>query len=252
MKKLFTPLLLITCFLCLAISGCDNKSTTDVKVNKDSVEKETTRRREIQTQESQSNLTPAAVVQNFKNGNKRFVDKTGIHDDLLEEIYTTGTQGQFPQAVILGCMDSRAPVELIFDKGIGDAFITRVAGNYADDGVIGGMEYATKVVNAKVIMVLGHSDCGAIKGACDHVELGNLTYVINQIQPAIDMVADIKEDRNSKNKKFVDEVTKQNVLYTMKKIREKSEIIRNLEAEGKVTITGAVYDVTTGAVNFVE
>lgn len=204
------------------------------------------------TKEKQSNLTIDEIVQQFKDGNERFLKGTTIQNNFLKQVEQTGTQGQFPKAIVLSCIDSRAPVEVIFDKGIGDIFGTRVAGNYADKGVIGGMEYACKVAGAKVIIVLGHTDCGAVKSACDNVKLGNITYVMDELKPAVDSVKGITEDRTSKNKEFVKDVTKENVKLTMKKILSDSEILSELVKEGKLSVLGGIYDVKTGKVEFLK
>jgi len=241
---------LIYVLLCLLFiqSGCSKEQQ---KV-KEPVSSEVKRNDSALTKERQSNLTIDEIIQQFKDGNERFLKGTTIHNDLHKQVEQTGSQGQFPKAIVLSCIDSRAPAEVLFDKGIGDIFGTRVAGNYADEGVIGGIEYACKVAGAKVIIVLGHTDCGAVKSACDNVKLGNITYVMDEIKPAVDSVKGIAGERNSANKDFVKEVTKKNVQLTMKKILEDSEILSGLAKEEKIKVIGAVYDVKTGKVEFIN
>ena len=241
---------LIYVLLCLLFiqSGCSKEQQ---KVQ-EPVSSEVKRNDSALTKERQSNLTIDEIIQQFKDGNERFLKGTTIQNDFHKQVEQTGSQGQFPKAIVLSCIDSRAPAEVIFDKGIGDIFGTRVAGNYADEGIIGGIEYACKVAGAKVIIVLGHTDCGAVKSACDNVKLGNITYVMDEIKPAVDSVKGIAGERNSANKDFVKDVTKKNVQLTMKKIFENSEILSELAKEGKVKIIGAVYDVKTGKVEFIK
>lgn len=241
---------LIYALLCLLFiqSGCSKEQQ---KVT-EPVSSEVKKNSSALTQEKQTNLTIDEIIQQFKDGNERFLKGTTIQNDFHKQVEQTGSQGQFPKAIVLSCIDSRAPIEVLFDKGIGDIFGTRVAGNYADEGVIGGMEYACKVAGAKVIIVLGHSDCGAVKSACDNVKLGNITYVMDEIKPAVDSVKGFTEDRTSKDKEFVDEVTKKNVELTMKKILKDSEILTDLVKEDKVKVIGAIYDVKTGKVNFMK
>lgn len=245
---------LISVLFCLSIllNGCskDQQKVTE-PVSKD-VSKDIRKNDSALTQEKQSNLTIDEIIQQFKDGNERFLKGTTIQNNFLKQVEQTGSQGQFPKAIVLSCIDSRGPIEVLFDKGIGDIFGTRVAGNYADEGVIGGMEYACKVAGAKVIIVLGHTDCGAVKSACDNVKLGNITYVMDEIKPAVDSVKGITEDRTSKNKEFVKEVTKKNVQLTMKKVLIESEILSDLEKEGKIKVIGGIYDVSTGKVEFLK
>ncbi len=241
---------LIYVLLCLILiqSGCSKEQQ---KVQ-EPVSSEVKKNESALTKEMQTNLTIDEIIQQFKDGNERFLKGTTIQNDFHKQVEQTGSQGQFPKAIVLSCIDSRAPVEVIFDKGIGDIFGTRVAGNYADEGVIGGIEYACAVTGAKVIIVSGHTDCGAVKSACDNVKLGNITYVMDEIKPAVDSVKGFTKDRTSKDKEFVNEVTLKNVELTMKKILKESEIITDLVKEDKVRIIGAIYDVKTGKVNFLK
>jgi len=161
-------------------------------------------------------------------------------------------QGQYPFAVVLSCLDSRQPVEILFDQGIGDLFVARVAGNYCPVDLLGSTEFATKVAGAKLVVVLGHTECGAIKGACDNVQLGNLTTVMHALQPAVDEAPDPGGERTSKNKKFVLAVTETNVRRTVAGIRVNSPILRDLEQSGQIKIVGAMYDIATGEVTFIQ
>lgn len=206
----------------------------------------------VMTRERQNLLAVDNIIQQFKDGNVRFLEHKSTQKDFLSQVEQTGNEGQFPKAILLSCIDSRAPAEIIFDKGIGDIFGTRVAGNYADSGIIGGIEYATFVSGAKLIIVMGHTDCGAIKSACDHVMLGNITKVMDELKPAVDSVKGYDQDRTSRNTDFVKAVTKENVRLTMEKIKEGSEIITSLIFEGKLKLLGAIYDVKTGKVEFLE
>jgi carbonic anhydrase len=201
------------------------------------------------SKESQSNLTPDAALEYLKEGNDRFVKNLKANRNLLQQVNDT-SKGQFPFATILSCMDSRTSAELIFDQGLGDIFSIRIAGNIVNTDILGSMEFATKVVGTKIIVVLGHTKCGAIVGACNHVEMGNLTQVLYKIQPAIDEENTVKQDRNGSNAVFVNRVTKLNVLLTMERLRKESPIIAGLEKEGAIKIIGGVYNVDTGKVTF--
>jgi len=168
---------------------------------------------------------------------------------MLHDQRTTAA-GQYPHAVVLSCIDSRAPAEIIFDAGLGDLFNARIAGNIADTDLVGSMEFACAVSGAKLVLVMGHTSCGAIKGACDHIELGNLSSLLKKIQPAVSSVRDLPGERNSKNKDFVEAVGEANVRLTVGRIRELSPILRELENAGKIQIAGCIYDLDTGRVRF--
>lgn len=200
---------------------------------------------------AQAKLTPTEVVQLMKEGNQRFLANTPVERDFLEQIKTTST-GQYPMATVLGCIDSRVPHEIIFDKGVGDIFSVRIAGNFINSDILGSMEFATAVAGSKVIVVLGHTECGAVKGACDNVEMGNLTSTLSNIAPAVYSVGHRHEVRNSKNKAFVDDVTHANVDLTVRNIVERSPILRQLVADGKLIVIGAMHDVQTGEVTFFD
>lgn len=196
-------------------------------------------------------LTPRQALQRLKEGNFRFLNNLNKNHDLLEMVNET-KDGQWPFAAILSCMDSRTAVELIFDQGLGDVFSIRIAGNVVGTNILGSLEYATAFADSKLIVVLGHTGCGAVKGACDHVQAGNLTSLLSNIQPAVDQVQHIKGERNSQNKEFVEAVAIENVKQSVRQILEQSSIIRALVDEGKVGIAPAIYDVANGKVTFLE
>jgi carbonic anhydrase len=197
-------------------------------------------------------MTPAEALQSLKDGNARFASGLATSRDYLAQAEATAA-GQFPYAIILGCVDSRVPVEVVFDLGIGDAFAARVAGNIAPGDVIGSMEFATAAAGAKVILVVGHTACGAVKGAIDGVELGNLTGLLDQIEPAVKQVKPAKgEAASSKNAAFVDQVAEQNVHNVIAGILEQSEVIAGLVADGKVVVAGGIYDLESGRVAFLK
>jgi len=189
-------------------------------------------------------MTPDQAVARLAAGNKRFVAGQSENRDYVAQARTTAS-GQYPFAVVLSCIDSRAAPEIVFDQGIGDVFVPRIAGNYVQADILGSMEFATKVAGAKVIVVVGHSECGAVKGACDDVQLGNLTTVIQAIRPAVKSVQNVSGERNSSNHEFVREVTVKNVQLTVEKIRTDSPILRELEQSGQIKIVGAMYDLAT-------
>ena len=203
------------------------------------------------SKEQQSELTPDKVLADLMEGNKRYVEGKIAEPNIKERIKASAS-GQYPQAVILSCLDSRVPVEMIFDQGIGDIFVGRVAGNIENVDQLGSMEFATAAAGVKLVMVLGHEACGAVKGACDNVELGNLTDLLKKIKPAIDSVEGHEGARNSKNKEFVDAVIKANVIQTVADIRERSEVLAKMEKEGKIKIVGGIYSLQDGSVTLLE
>ncbi|REJ74490.1 MAG: carbonic anhydrase [Acidobacteria bacterium] len=203
------------------------------------------------TAETQAALTPAEVLQLLKDGNERFLNGQALERDFLSQVRMT-SEGQYPMASILGCIDSRVPHEIVFDKGVGDIFSARIAGNFVNADILGSLEFATAVAGSKVVVVLGHSECGAIKGACDNVELGNLTSTLANLAPAVYAVTDVPGERTSKNKPFVEKVAHQNVDMTVQNILDRSPVMRRLVAEGKLMIVGAMHDVRTGKVEFMD
>ncbi len=202
-----------------------------------------------QSQETQKNFTPELAYTILKDGNKRFVNNLKANRNLLEQVNETSA-GQFPFATILSCMDSRTSAELIFDQGLGDIFSIRVAGNVLNDDVLGSMEFGTKVVGTKIILVLGHTKCGAVVGACDHVEMGKLTQLLNKIKPAIEKEVETNTNRSGSNDQFVERVTINNITMVMEQIRAESPIIAELEDQGQLKIVGGLYDVKSGEVTF--
>ena len=204
------------------------------------------------TKEQQDKLTPDAVVKDLTAGNKRFVEEK-LSDPNAKARVKAAVDGQYPKAFILSCIDSRVPVEQVFDQGLGDIFVGRVAGNIENGDQLGSMEFAAAVSGVKVIMVLGHEACGAVKGACDHVKMGNLTGLLENINPAIEKVKGYEEkDRTSKNKEFVAKVVEMNVAETVADIRKRSETLAKLEKEGKIKIVGGVYSLHTGEVTLLD
>jgi carbonic anhydrase len=201
------------------------------------------------SKETQSSLTPDVALEILKEGNERFVKNLKANRNLLQQVNET-SKGQFPFATILSCIDSRTSAELIFDQGLGDIFSIRIAGNILNEDILGSMEFATKVMGTKIIVVLGHTKCGAVVGACNHVEMGNLTTLLNKIQPAIYQEKETVENRTGSNEKFVKNVTGINVFLTIDRIRRESPIIAELEQKGAIKIIGGLYDVENGRVDF--
>jgi carbonic anhydrase len=195
-------------------------------------------------------MTPAQVIDELKKGNERFRSGTSTRQDYRKQ-QQASADAQYPAAVILGCIDSRAPAEIIFDVGIGDTFNARIAGNIVDDDLLGSLEFACSVAGAKAVLVLGHTACGAIKGAIDHVTLGNLTGLLAHIQPAV-AATEFTGQRSSKNAAYVDAVARTNVSHSIEVLRRRSVLLADLEKEGKIQIAGAMYDLSTGIVDFVD
>lgn len=195
------------------------------------------------TQDELDNMTPQSALTMLLDGNARYVARQMLTRDLLQQTWQTGT-AQYPYAVVLGCIDSRVPPEIVFDVGIGDIFGIRVAGNFVNDDILGSMEFACNVVGSKLVMVLGHTSCGAVKGAFDDVEMGHLTGLVNKIKPAVEWVR-LTEDVAHDD---LDAIARKNVELTLQAIKERSEILANLAAEGKIELVGAMYDVASGEV----
>ncbi|WP_166383866.1 carbonic anhydrase family protein [Polaribacter sp. 11A2H] len=205
------------------------------------------------TKETQSTMTPEKSLTFLKEGNQRFQDNLKAHRNLLEQVNDTST-GQFPFATILSCIDSRVSAELIFDQGLGDIFSIRIAGNFVNQDILGSMEFGCKLAGTKLVVVLGHTSCGAIKGACDNAKLGNLTAMLNKIKPAVNAVLEPKEasSRTSANLDFVDNVAARNVALTIERIRRESEVLATMEENGEIMIVGAMYNINDGAVTFIN
>lgn len=206
-----------------------------------------------QTAESQSQMTPEMALELLKEGNRRFLRGAPRERKLNQQVIETA-YGQYPFASIIGCIDSRVPTSLIFDQGIGSIFSARVAGNIVNDDILGSLEFACKLAGAKLVVVLGHTSCGAVKGACDQAELGNLTALLSKINPAVLAVTEPEnpEKRTSKNAAFVDAVALENVRLTVQNVRTYSNVLRSMEKEGAIKIIGAMYDVATGEVRFLD
>jgi carbonic anhydrase len=203
------------------------------------------------TKEMQSAITPSKALDLLKDGNKRFVSNLKVNRNLLQQANET-SDGQHPFAVILSCIDSRTSAELIFDQGLGDIFSVRIAGNIINEDILGSMEFGCKVAGSKMIVVLGHTKCGAVKGACDHVEIGNLTALLTKIRPAVDDETSTTENRNSNNPVFVENVATINVKRTVKSIMERSPILKELIESGQIGIIGGTHNIATGEVEFYE
>ncbi len=206
-----------------------------------------------QTKETQSAITPAIALDILKEGNRRFVESKQLKRDLLNQINDTST-GQYPFATVLHCIDSRVSSELVFDQGIGDIFSIRIAGNFVNEDILGSMEFACKLAGTKIIVVLGHTSCGAVKGACDDAKLGNLTAMLGKIKPAVDEVKEPsdKDQRNSSNIDFVNEVAKKNVHLNIDRILKESPVLSEMCENGEIIIIGGMYDINTGVVDFYE
>lgn len=202
-------------------------------------------------QESQASMTPEKALDYLKEGNQRFVNNLKFNRNLLQQVNET-RNGQWPFAVVLSCIDSRTSAELVFDQGLGDIFSVRIAGNIANEDILGSMEFACKVAGSKFIVVLGHTKCGAVKGACDHVEMGNLTALLAKLQPAVKAETLTLVNRNSQNADFVEKVANHNVHLTVKEIMDRSPILKEMIDQGEIGICGAMYDVETGQVDFYE
>ena len=203
-----------------------------------------------QTKESQSNMTIQQTVETLKEGNQRFLDKSPAERNLIQQVEDTAT-GQYPFAAVLSCIDSRIPTEVVFDQGIGDIFNARIAGNFINEDILGSLEFACKLAGSKLIVVLGHTSCGAVKGACDNAQLGNLTQMLDKIMPAVNATkTEEGEERNSKNLDFVNRVSAANVNLAIEQIKEKSSVLNEMYKNNEIDIVGAMYHVDSGKVVF--
>lgn len=232
----------------LAITLCGGcKSQADFDFSKSSYINHS-----VLTKEQQQALTPDEVLRQFKEGNERFRKNDVTIRKHSDTIRKAATGGQYPEAMVLSCLDSRVPVEDVFDQGIGDVFVGRVAGNFVNTDLLGSMEFACKVAGAKLIIVMGHQHCGAVKGAIDDVKLGNITAMIQNIKPAVAMSQNYEGEKSSKNEAFVKLVAQNNVRNSIAQIRAKSEILRTMEEKGEIKIVGAFYVLRTGELQFLE
>ena len=234
---------LVTAFFLASVGLSSDKADTKLA-------QATTATPRQRTQEAQAKMSPQEAIDKLRAGNARFVAGKTRARDLQAEVRSTAG-GQYPFAVILSCLDSRQPVELLFDQGIGDVFNARVAGNVLNDDILGSMEFACKVAGAKLVLVMGHTSCGAIKGAIDKVELGHLTGLLARIRPAVQAAA-FRGERSGKNPAFVDAVARKNVELTVAGIRKNSPVLRELESGGALKIAGAMYHLGTGVVEFFD
>ncbi|MEM9527265.1 MAG: carbonic anhydrase family protein [Bacteroidota bacterium] len=205
---------------------------------------------DVLTKEEQAALTPDMVIQSFKDGNERFMNNDLTARNHSKQV-REATDGQFPKAIVLSCVDSRVPVEDVLDRGLGDVFVARVAGNFVNEDILGSMEFACKVSGSKLIMVMGHEHCGAVKAAVDDVKLGNITAMLTKIRPAVEMV-EYDGDRSSKNPEFVHKASESNVRNTIAEIRRQSPILKEMEENGEIKIVGALYDMDNGAISFLQ
>jgi len=205
---------------------------------------------DVLTKAEQDALSPDMVIQSFKEGNERFMRNDLTARDHSAQVRQS-VKAQFPKAIVLSCVDSRVPVEDVFDRGIGDVFVARVAGNFVNEDILGSMEFACKVSGSKLILVLGHEHCGAVKAAVDDVKLGNITQMLANIRPAVESVA-YEGDRTSKNQEFVHMASERNVRNAIEKIRNESPILKEMEEKGEIKIVGAIYDMDDGSVDFLK
>jgi len=203
------------------------------------------------TKQTQEAMSPDAALQALKDGNKRFITSTQVSRDLMQQVADTST-GQYPFATILHCIDSRVSAELVFDQGIGDLFSIRIAGNFVNEDILGSMEFATKLAGTKVVVILGHTACGAVKGACDHAKLGNLTGMLEKIAPAVTAVTEPADTalRTSSNIDFVNRVAVKNVHMAIDNLRVMSPVLKEMEAAGDIKVVGAMYHIENGQVDF--
>ena len=236
---------LIFCFSLISLLACT--TTQPSKITNDTAFWAS----QVFTKEQQAQLTPDDVIRRLKEGNQRFVADNHTFRNHSEQV-RQAAMGQYPKGIVLSCIDSRVPIEDIFELGIGDIFVARVAGNFENTDILGSMEYACKVAGAKLVLVLGHEQCGAIKGAIDNVQLGNITSMLENIKPAINHFSDYSGNKTSKNESFVHMVAEQNVWETIDNIRKFSPILREMEQQGEIKIIGGMYDMDTGKVIFMD
>lgn len=205
------------------------------------------------TKETQATMTPEKALNFLKEGNVRFQNNLKANRNLLEQVNDT-SDGQFPFATVLSCIDSRVSAELVFDQGLGDIFSVRIAGNFINQDILGSMEFACKLAGTKLIVVLGHTACGAVKGACDDAKLGNLTSMLAKIKPAVEAIKEPQDAslRNSSNSEFVDTVSAKNVQLSIDRIINESDVLSDMQKNGEIRIVGAMYDINNGTVNFYE
>lgn len=234
--------------LLVACTAPESPAATVVEESSAVVVNQTGLVEEVLTEKEQAALTPDMVIQSFKEGNGRFQRNDLTARNHSEQVRKS-TNAQFPKAIVLSCVDSRVPVEDVFDRGIGDIFVARVAGNFVNEDILGSMEFACKVSGSKLVLVMGHEHCGAVKAAVDDVKLGNITPMLTKIKPAV-AATTTSGERSSKNSEFVHDVCVNNVTNTIQEIRKQSPILREMEENGEIKIVGAVYDMDNGRVDF--
>ncbi len=238
-------------FVLLAFTACNEEKKSNVDSETITPEKKPIGLVEdVLTKEQQDALTPDDVIKTLKEGNIRFTNNDLTSRDHSKQVRNS-TLSQYPKAIVLSCVDSRVPVEDVFDRGIGDLFVARVAGNFVNEDILGSMEFACKVSGSKLILVMGHEHCGAVKAAVDDVKLGNITPMLQKIRPAVESV-NYDGERNSKNQEFVHMVCESNVRNTIDQIRINSPILKEMEANGEIKIVGAVYDMDNGKVEWLQ
>ena len=235
-------------FLSACSSQTDGESKSEQVANEQSAVQLVS---DVMTAEAQAGMNPDQIIAEFKEGNKRFQEGKLTARDFPAQVHNSAA-GQFPKAVVLSCLDSRVPVEDVLDQGIGDIFVGRVAGNFVNTDLLGSMEFACKVAGAKLVLVVGHESCGAVKGAIDDVKLGNITPMLANIKPAVELSKDFNGEKTSKNADFVKDVTEHNVEYAIQEIRKQSPILKEMEDKGQIKIIGAYYTLTTGELKFME
>jgi len=243
---------LILGFIVLSFSACNMEKSPSSKSaeSAETIEVKNILVEEVLTKEQQDALTPDDVIELLKEGNNRFMNNDLTARDHSKQVRNS-TLSQYPKAIVLSCVDSRVPVEDVFDRGIGDVFVARVAGNFVNEDILGSMEFACKVSGSKLILVMGHEHCGAVKAAVDDVKLGNITPMLQKIRPAVEMVT-YEGERNSGNPEFVSMVCETNVNNTIEKIRLESPILKEMEDNGEIKIVGAVYDMDNGMVSWLN
>ena len=251
MKKIvFNAVLIAVIFFTACTNGNQQQEQTAQKPSEQLQEPIVGVVEDVLTKEEQDALTPDMVIQSLKEGNERFMRNDLTARDHSAQVRKS-VKAQFPKAIVLSCVDSRVPVEDVFDRGIGDVFVARVAGNFVNEDILGSMEFACKVSGSKLILVMGHEHCGAVKAAVDDVKLGNITPMLAKIRPAVESI-EYDGQRNSKNQKFVQMASKSNVRNTIEKIRSDSPILKEMEDNGEIKIVGAVYDMDDGSVDFLK
>ncbi len=247
--KIVSSIMMFVFALGIFFTSCGDKNV--LNQNRDSAVT-TPHEDRVLTEAERDALSPEDIVQDFKEGNQRFLNNDVTVRNHQYRVRQTAV-AQFPKAVVLSCVDSRVPVEDIFDQGLGDLFVGRIAGNFADEEMLGSLEFATKVSGSKLVVVLGHQNCGAIKSAIDNVELGNITAMLQYIEPAIEMTTNFPESqRTVKNNDYVQEVVINNVHHTVEDIRRNSPIMAEMEKNGEIGIVGAYYNLEEGDVKFLE